>query len=341
MILLDTNQLQPHLALDTPTVSILRAIARSSSQRLALPTLVADEFMAEYERHVQRLRGGIRRQVEDLRRLDRASQIEVMNMSPIEAITAQHRALLELTFELLAVPVGAAELALQRELSRQLPASTSWDKPGSGARDVAIWLTSLHQMRDDDEIYFISNDKAAFGPGATLHAELGAEVDAMPGTLHYFNSIDQLLGVFAREEPVDPDSFGWVTCDTTVRQALESLLYRPLPPTTTYDAMRTMSSIWAYSGLAVDSGVIEQARLYWLQNSAWLSLRVIWHGTKTQWTGYANMPTFGPSARTVVSHYRVPTTLLIELAGDRSIIAAQVDSLGQERFVHSEVFESD
>ncbi len=78
MIVLDTNQLQPHLSLTSPTVAILRAIAQQSGERLAVPQIVADEFIAHFQHHVEELLSGIRRNVNKLRDLDRTSNLTLM-----------------------------------------------------------------------------------------------------------------------------------------------------------------------------------------------------------------------------------------------------------------------
>ncbi len=98
-----------------------------------------------------------------------------------------------------------------QEASRVPPASLSWDRPGSGARDVAIWLTAVDKClaEDDLQVYFVSGDSAAFRKEA-LKAELAAELleklGARAGAFHYCNGLGALLAELATEHPEPPNS---------------------------------------------------------------------------------------------------------------------------------------
>ena len=339
MIVLDTNQLQPHLSLTSPTVAILRAIAHQSGERLAVPQIVADEFIAHYQHHVEELLSGIRRNINKLRDLDRASNLTLMGSSPIEAIVTQHRDLLEIIFEVLPLPEGAAETALRRELRREQPASTNWGKPGSGARDVALWLTAVAQMSEDQIVYFISNDEAAFGVGGNLHSDLAAELDGASGSFRYLNKIDDLLAIFATREATALAEFEWLTEDPLVRQALDEVRWTP-PPT----IIAGTYTSWSYQDMplrpsVIYAGQIEQAVPYRLGNELWLSVRIMWLGQHQLWTGYANAIPGAPSSRTVVSYFRTPATMVIHLSPDDTVVAAQVVSIGTDELFHSEVID--
>ncbi len=98
---------------------------------------------------------------------------------------------MRMIFDVMACPPGAAQAALHREAERKLPAATTWDKPGSGARDVAIWLTATSACiaHPDQEVFLVSNDGRAFGK-PELYLELVAEA---PSNLKYCANIENLL----------------------------------------------------------------------------------------------------------------------------------------------------
>ena len=66
MIILDTNQLWRNKTLDTPVLSILRAVAKATGHRLALPALVIEEFLATYEHEIRARGAEIERKVAKL-----------------------------------------------------------------------------------------------------------------------------------------------------------------------------------------------------------------------------------------------------------------------------------
>ena len=83
------------------------------------------------------------------------------------------------------------------------PAKTNWENPGSGGRDVVIWLTALEAYRQNEgTAYFVSKDKDAFG-NAALHPDLAREVTAVLGEkaaqFRYCYGIEALLGELAEK----------------------------------------------------------------------------------------------------------------------------------------------
>lgn len=343
VIILDTNQLRSQISLTSPTIVMLRAIAQQSGQRLGIPQMVADEFIAQYRHFVGTLIANIQRDIGRLREADSANKAALQGASTRELIAMQHRELLEIIFEILPAPNDAAGAALQRELERSLPASTNWEKKGAGARDVVLWLTALSQMRDGEIVYLISGDEGAFGASGTLHRFLAAEVAERPGQLRYLNRIDDLLAVFGNREEASSAEFAWIAENPEVRAALSAV--RIPPP-----AINT-SIGWAYSYSLEPhpqeylGASIEEVMLYRIGDDRWLSARAFWAGSHTQYSvqswGTYPKPAGAVDMSGVVSHFRTPTTLLVQLGSEGEVRAAQVVSIGADELLRTEVINAD
>lgn len=163
---------------------------------------------------------------------------------------------------------------MRSEVVRALPAKTSWDGKGAGARDVAMWLAAIEQMHESATVYLVSNDQKAFGAGR-LHADLVSELATRPGTLRYFNRIDDLLDEFAVRQQVSAADFHWVLEDSHVHLVLADAGWQPLGAGTSSDAVELSVPMGPLS--LVTDGRIESAVLYRLGGDLWLSVRAIWH----------------------------------------------------------------
>jgi len=145
VILLDTNQLLGKSP-DAPVLRMLKKVAEQAGHDLVLPEMVAEEYLAHYRHEVEdaaeKARGGI----DELRRLVPRWPGDTGSLRSVEEGAEQsRRAQLADLFRIQPVPGGAWRESVIREAWRRPPAKTSWEqgKPGSGARDVAVWLTVL------------------------------------------------------------------------------------------------------------------------------------------------------------------------------------------------------
>ena len=229
MIVLDTNQLEHAQPPDGPLAAMLQTLAEQAGHELALPEIVLEEHLAHYRRDVEDAEARRRAAVSDLR--NRLGRWVFEDRPPSLDQAVMHRMhRLQLMFRIIRTPDGAARESLLREARRQLPAKTSLEGAGAGARDVAIWLTAISACRDSGKAtYFVSADNAAFGKGK-LKPELSAEVAAHLGDrardFHYCHGMDALLGEFAIKLPEVPVGEG-IAAAAPVREAVSAVLDGP------------------------------------------------------------------------------------------------------------------
>ena len=165
----------------------------------------------------------------ELRRLVRSSRVEERGLD-VEGAVVDHSSRLRSVFQIVRTPDWASRESLLREARRQPPASISWDGPGAGARDVAIWLTAIAACQEKgEETYFVSADNAAFG--RELKPELAADLDARlagrASAFHYCNGVDALLGELATRHQQVPGR-DRIADSEPVRTAVEAILEDPM-----------------------------------------------------------------------------------------------------------------
>lgn len=207
MIILDTNQLRQAAPPHGAVLGMLQKLAGISGHELALPQMVLDEFNARYEHVVQTA-------IDDLQRAARRVSAhfsrdiarQVRGLDVAQALPVM-QASVGKVFTILPTPAGTEHEALMREAYRRRPAKTDWGEgPGSGARDVVIWLTVLDTAsRQQADVLFLSQDKG-FGTDAGFHTELQEEAAMRLGgtvRLRLLNGgIEQLLGEVATKAPI-------------------------------------------------------------------------------------------------------------------------------------------
>ena len=147
MISLDTNQVRRQ-APDGALIRMLAKVAEQTGHGLMLPEVVADEYLADYRHQVEAAVNAARKDIDILQRLV-PSWYGVGPLSGSVAEEAEQRCREQLAriFQIHPTPAEAWEEALLREARRRPPAKTDWEKPGGGARDVAIWLDGAGRMQ--------------------------------------------------------------------------------------------------------------------------------------------------------------------------------------------------
>jgi hypothetical protein len=246
---------------------------------------------------------------------------------------AQRNDLMKQLLRLLPAPENAAANGLDRELERVPPAKTSWDSPGSGGRDVVIWLAALDACRRSEGMtYFVSQDKDAFG-GATLLPFLAAEVASVLGDqaerFRYCYGIVALLAELA-DKHERPPGRGNIAAAEPVREAVRQALETP----------ELYLELGLATGLAgqiasspLESDLVlrktEQVMAYKVGETVWATARATWRARKVLSSATPLVaPVMFSGGRVEVS-FDVTMTLLMQLDSDNRITAAEVSSRGR------------
>jgi len=278
LIILDANQLLANKGLRTPAISVLVALAGASGHRLAVPQTAADEYLAEYERDLEKLCKETTERVERLGRQcpEWGASFKLKTPDVVQTRMKQER-ILRALIEVLPLPPGAAEAALLRETLRRLPASS-----GQGARDVAIWLTTLAYSRPGDRTLLVSADKRAFGAEA-LHPELLAEASAAGLEVVLCSTIDDAFDALGQREPLSNEAAQRLAADPNVREAVRDALVGPaqlLEVMGAVPASREGVFHISYLGLSdehtFEPRIVGAGKICRVGERAWVSLTIDW-----------------------------------------------------------------
>jgi hypothetical protein len=325
VIILDTNQLVSNRSLDTPAMNLLQAVAKATGHQLAVPGLVVDEFVARYEHSVKDAVDTAERALRAVRDLVPGAKVQVPPLPAPSAAAMDSGQRLREIFQILPVPVGVASTALRREVVRQLPASTNWERPGFGARDAAIWLTALQAGAGGEHVFFVSRDKAAFGDGR-LHTILEEEAAAAGTSLTYCTGIDELLEILAVKRELADDDDAGIAAASIVRAAVVNELSRPEVLFEILDRIPALPRIGGTSSgdISLELNRASKSRAYFVNGRLWASGRMHWRVKKT-------FTRRDPSSRLIdewVTRFQVSTALLVELDENKTVVDAQVISHG-------------
>jgi len=324
VILLDTNQLEHAQPPDGALMAMLRTLARETGHRLGLPEIALEEHLAHHRRAVELAVTDFRRATSKLRSLSGSMGIEDVIVD-IDRAVADRRARLDSVFEVVPTPDLASHESLLREARRQPPAGVSFDGPGAGGRDVAIWLTALSTAEAcEDDTYFVSADSAAFGR-TQLKPELVAELDeklaGRASAFHYCNGLDALLGELAAkvEQPLGRDL---IANSAAVRVAVTAALE---DPNLVWEVPFGESS----GGVSTNSGALELTSSghevsYQVGEMTWACARTTWQAS----ISFERM-SYGPEGRLILDPprtlaFKVTTTLVMQLDPQGAVSAAEV-----------------
>lgn len=120
---------------------MLQKVAAETGHKLVLPEMVEMEYFAHYQHEVEAAVKSYQKASAGLRRLFPRWSAPVVPDSLCDSAEQDRRDHIKAIFGTYQMPEGVAREALIREVHRRPPAKTSWDSPGSGARDAVIWLT--------------------------------------------------------------------------------------------------------------------------------------------------------------------------------------------------------
>jgi hypothetical protein len=228
VIILDTNQLERSQPPDGPLIAMLQALGRQTGHQLRLPELVFEEHLAHYRRDVEGASARSQKAESDLIKLIPDLHRQEQLLPDVDRAVEDRSQRLQRVFQIRPTPDEAAREALLREARRKPPAKTSQEGQGSGARDVAIWLTAISACEESKEnTYFVATDINAFGK-ENLKPELVEELELRLGTdanmFHYCYGLDVLLSQLAAGPGRDV-SFDRVVNDVRVKAAVASSLF--------------------------------------------------------------------------------------------------------------------
>lgn len=195
-IYLDTNALYRWPTFTELDRLALSVVASQLSQAILVPSLVVDEAAAHRRRALEAV---IAAHTTAADRLERAFGTEDIHVEPYPdvdgAMATWHRRLRQFARIIETTPSHAME-GLQREISGRPPAKPRETPPnddarkgsgrrkGAGARDAAIWMTIVEDVRARREHgYLISKDQD-FGRDGRLFYELRDEIEPYSLELH-------------------------------------------------------------------------------------------------------------------------------------------------------------
>jgi hypothetical protein len=327
VIILDTNQLEHAQPPDGPLIAMLRTLASQTGQRLGLPEIVLEEHLSHYRRDIHSadvMRVAASR---ELRKLYPAWSADVSHLNVGQAVMDRtHR--LQQAFQILQTPEWAARDALLREAKRELPASTALDVSGAGGRDAAIWLTAVAQCLAGEDVYFVSTDKAAFGE-RTLKAELVSEIQRRmpqrPQAFHYCYGVDVLLNELAAVHSGTP-SLAVIGASPAVQDAVLDAMEeaRLVSELAVAAAITSMGRYLPDHRSLKAVGMSGPSMAYDIGGTVWACSRVRWAAKLLASVGLG-----GDLWRGIEINYKLHTTLVMRLAGDGSIEAAEVSARSQ------------
>ena len=289
MIVLDTNQLERSQPPDGPLIAMLQALGKQAGHQLWLPELVFEEHLAHYRRDVEGASARCQTAESDLIRLIPDLHRQEQLLPDVDRAVEDRSKRLQRVFQIRPTPDEAAREALLREARRKPPAKTSQDGQGSGARDVAIWLTAISACEESTEhTYFVATDINAFGK-ENLKPELVEELQFRLGVdanmFHYCYGLDVLLSQLATG-PSEDVSFDAVVNDVRVRAAVASSLFDNAVTS------QLISSAGLLPGVGIVSVIIpglsiqainkpaDTVHAYCVGETTWASARPSWLATR-------------------------------------------------------------
>jgi hypothetical protein len=339
VILLDTNQLLGKSP-DAPSLRMLKKVAEQTGHDLVLPEMVAEEYLAHYRRDVEESTQRVKDGIDKLHRLVPRWPGETSFLRSVaEGAELARRAQLEDLFHIHPAPAEAWREAMMREASRRPPAKTAWEqgKPGSGARDAAVWLTVLDACASSRQVaYFVTGNSSDFGKDSVLRAELAQEARARLGQdadlLRYCSDIPDLMGQLgtASAQPPGEEEIG---AAGQVAAAVEAALADDDVP---FEFMSAIPSV-ALKVVGDFHGVRDlrlerlqgKAEAYQLGKDTWACARGVWHGRTSLWVCWKPELGVPVAGRSVTLSFTVSATIVMQVDGSGAITAAEVTGRGR------------
>jgi hypothetical protein len=333
VISFDTNQVRGKSP-DGALLRMLRKVAEETGHDLVLSEMVVEEYLAHYRHEIDVAVKKVGDGIDHLRQLVPSLPGQMPSFDSVgEMAESSRRAQLAQIFQTYRTPDGAWQEALFREARRRPPAKTSWETSGSGARDVAIWLTIVDACRHSGaETYFVTKNSGDFGKDGSLRPELAQDLDERLGPnahlFRYCTDIPDLMSHLGIEQVQAPDDDS-IGSAAPVRTAIERLLADEAD--VFFEIVQSIPDLAAkfvYVRDGVQNLLFERLQdkveAYRIGEGVWACARGKWAAGKD--LSVAWKPEFVPSAqvRNVRVNFMVTATVVMQLDGNGAIVAADV-----------------
>jgi hypothetical protein len=338
VILLDTNQLlgKPPGA---PLLRMLKKAAEDTSHEVVLPEMVLEEYLAHYRHEVGEAAQAARKGIRDLQRLvTRWPGNEDPLRSLEDSAELGRRAEITDMFRIHPVPAGAWREAMVREARRQPPAKTSWEQPGSGARDVAVWLAVLDACAaSTGRAYFVSANSSDFGKGDVLRPELAHEAQqklgAQVGMLTYCPDIPALmshLGTTSAQIPGQDEIAGasLVTAAVTAALAEDSAQFELMSGIPNV-ALKVVGDFSQPRDIEFER-LTAKTQAFQVSTDTWAFARGLWRGHTSAWVFWKPELVPGSAAgKNIDVSFTVEATVIMQLDATLAVTSADVTDRGR------------
>lgn len=332
-MVLDTNQLLGK-NLDGVALRMVQKVAEQTGHDLVLPEVVAEEYLAHYQHEIGQAVKRVRDGIDDLHHLIPSWTGDTAFLRLVETVAEKScRDELAHLFRIHPTPKDAWQEALLREAHRRPPAKTSWEKgkPGSGARDAAIWLTTLDAcLSSREETYFVTTNSSDFGRGGSLRPELAQELHDRLGQdalFHYCSDIPDLMSQLGIEA-VSPPADDMIGSADAVQAAVETALaddqvdFEFIAGIPNF-ALKSAGAFVGVRDLRF-SGRKDKVEAHRIGDDIWACARGAWVG----WNECSVFwrPEVVPAAqvRRVRLNFKVNATVVMQLDAKGTIVAAEV-----------------
>jgi hypothetical protein len=339
VILLDTNQLigKPPGA---PLLRMLKKAAEDSGHEVVLPEMVLEEYLAHYRHKVEVAATAARGGIVDLQRLvDHWPGNADFMRSLEDSAEDSRRAEITHMFRIHPVPADAWRKAMVREARRQPPAKTSWEQPGSGARDVAVWLAVLDAcVASPAQCYFVSANSSDFGRGGGLRPELDQEASrrlgSQSGLLTYCPDIPALMGHLGTAGAQVPDESVIAAASLVLGAVAAALsedsaqfeLMAGIPNV----ALKVVGSFGQPRDIAFKR-LTAVTEAFQVGSDTWAFARGIWSGRTATWVSWKPELGLGVAAtgRNIDITFTVGATVIMQLDATGTVTSAGVSDRGR------------
>jgi len=307
---------------------MLQALGEQTGHQLWLPELVLEEHLAHYRREVEGASARCQKAESDLSRLIPGLHRQEQLPPDVDRAVEDRNQRLQRVFQIRPTPDEAAREALLREARRKPPAKTSQEGPGSGARDVAIWLTAISACEESaEDTYFVATDINAFvkeNLKPELVEELQLRLGAAANMFRYCYGLDVLLSQLATR-PSGDVSFDAVVNDVRVKAAVASSL----------SDQAVTSQLISTAGLLPGVGIVsvipgasiqpinkptDTVLAYRVGETTWASARPSWLATRR----FMVEPGSWDNRYAVELTFSITTTVIMQINDAGNIVNAEV-----------------
>lgn len=339
MILLDTNQLLGKSP-GAPLLRMLKKVAEDAGHEMVLPEMVAEEYLAHHRHDVEEAADKARSGIKDLQRLVTRWPGDADSLRSLEESAEKtRRAEINGLFRIHPAPDGAWREAMLREARRQPPAKTIWEpgKPGSGARDAAVWLTVLGACAaSTQQAYFVSNNSSDFGKGGALRPELAQEarewLGARADMLTYCPDIAALMSHLGTAVARAPGADKIASSDLVTVAVAAALadddaqfeLMLGIPHVT----LKVVSDFREPRDIEFER-LTAKAEAFQVGADTWACICGSWRGRTSTWVCWKPELGVGATGKAIEVSFTIGATVIMQLDASGSIVGADVMDRGR------------